>query len=55
MRSISDDVVVMRDGVVREAGPSAALFDDPPDPYTRELLAAVPRLRPADYPGGAGG
>ena len=45
----------MRDGVVREAGAADALFDEPQDAYTRELLAAVPRLQPADYPGGAGG
>ena len=48
-------MVVMRDGVVREAGPSGPLFDDPQDAYTRDLLAAVPRLQPVDYPAGAGG
>ena len=52
VRSISDDVVVMRDGVVREAGAAAGLFAAPQDDYTRELLAAVPRLRAGDYPGG---
>jgi peptide/nickel transport system ATP-binding protein len=55
VRSLSDDLVVMRDGVVREAGPSEPLFENPQDQYTRDLLAAVPRLQPVDYPGGAGG
>ena len=32
----------MRQGVVVETGPTAELFDDPKDAYTRELLAAVP-------------
>ena len=51
VRSISDDVVVMSEGTVREARATADLFVDPRDDYTRELLGAVPRLRPGDYPG----
>jgi peptide/nickel transport system ATP-binding protein len=50
VRSISDDVVVMCDGVVRETRPADELFENPHDDYTRELLAAVPRLRDEDYP-----
>ena len=42
VRAIAHDVVVMRDGVVVEAGEADALFQDPRDPYTRQLLASVP-------------
>jgi peptide/nickel transport system ATP-binding protein len=41
---IADQVVVMRQGTVREAGTVAALFSQPQDPYTRALLACRPRL-----------
>jgi peptide/nickel transport system ATP-binding protein len=37
-------VVVMRDGLVVEAGETAAVLADPQHEYTRQLLAAVPRL-----------
>ncbi|SES41398.1 ABC transporter ATP-binding protein [Rhizobium sp. NFR03] len=42
---IADTVVVMRDGNVVEQGSTATLLDHPVEPYTRDLLAAVPRLR----------
>jgi peptide/nickel transport system ATP-binding protein len=41
---IADHVVVMRDGVVREQGPAARVFESPQDPYTRALLACRPSL-----------
>lgn len=41
---LCDDVVVMRGGHVIEAGPTAELFTNPRQTYTRELLAAVPQL-----------
>ena len=41
---ISDRVVVMRNGVVREAGDAAAIFTAPQDAYTQALLACRPRL-----------
>lgn len=42
VRMISDQVHVMRRGRVVESGTPEAIFDDPQDPYTRELLAAIP-------------
>jgi peptide/nickel transport system ATP-binding protein len=41
---ISDRVVVMRNGVVREAGEASAIFTTPQDSYTQALLACRPRL-----------
>jgi peptide/nickel transport system ATP-binding protein len=49
---LADDVVVMRDGIVREAGPAERIFRAPQDAYTRALLACRPRLdaRPRRLP-----
>ncbi|MFB0489031.1 peptide/nickel transport system ATP-binding protein [Methylobacterium sp. OAE515] len=41
---IADRTVVMYRGRAVEAGPTARIFDTPAEPYTRALLAAVPRL-----------
>ena len=41
---ISDRVVVMRNGVVREAGDAKTIFTAPQDAYTQALLACRPRL-----------
>jgi ABC-type glutathione transport system ATPase component len=41
---IADQVVVMRDGIVREKGPVAGIFDAPQDAYTKALLLCRPRL-----------
>ncbi|GAB3633651.1 ABC transporter ATP-binding protein [Microbacterium shaanxiense] len=38
--AVSDDVLVMQDGVVVEQGPVAAVFAAPQHPFTQELLAA---------------
>jgi peptide/nickel transport system ATP-binding protein len=43
VRSIADRICVMKDGVIRESAPTEQLFNTPADPYTAELLAAVPR------------
>ncbi|CAL9466985.1 Glutathione import ATP-binding protein GsiA [Streptomyces sp. enrichment culture] len=39
-----DEVLVMRHGKAVEHGPVTAVLGAPAEPYTRELLAAVPRL-----------
>ena len=41
---IADTTVVMYDGVAVESGPTAKIFDRADHPYTRALLASVPRL-----------
>ncbi|AUI53170.1 ABC transporter ATP-binding protein [Arthrobacter crystallopoietes] len=41
---VSDDVLVMKDGRVVEAGTAEAIFTNPQTDYTRQLLAAVPEL-----------
>ena len=43
---IADRVAVMRRGILVEQGPAAAVLGDPQDPYTRMLIAAVPRAEP---------
>ncbi len=47
VEAIADQVVVMRAGKVVEAGDCEAVLAAPQQAYTRELLAAVPRLRAA--------
>lgn len=36
----------MRRGRIVETGPADEVYDNPRDPYTRQLLAAVPALDP---------
>jgi peptide/nickel transport system ATP-binding protein len=41
---IADHVVVMRNGLIREQGPVARIFEAPQDGYTKALLACRPSL-----------
>ncbi|HEX5858089.1 MAG TPA: ABC transporter ATP-binding protein [Microbacterium sp.] len=41
---LADDIVVMRQGVIVERGSVEGVFANPQHPYTRQLLAAVPRI-----------
>ncbi|WP_251094839.1 ABC transporter ATP-binding protein [Streptomyces sp. Caat 7-52] len=46
VRQVSDQVAVMRRGRLVEYGPADEVYDSPREPYTRQLLAAVPALDP---------
>ena len=41
---LADRVVVMREGHIVETGSAAEVFGNPQEPYTQDLLAAVPHL-----------
>ncbi|MFI7341087.1 ABC transporter ATP-binding protein [Streptomyces sp. NPDC050085] len=43
VRHLSDHIAVMYLGAIVEAGPTEQVLADPQHPYTRDLLAAVPR------------
>lgn len=53
VRHICDRVAVMSAGEIVELGPTAQIYDDPQDPYTKQLLRAAPSMRRALRGGGA--
>jgi peptide/nickel transport system ATP-binding protein len=44
LRALADEVLVMRNGHTVEHGHAHRIFERPQDPYTRELIRAVPRV-----------
>jgi peptide/nickel transport system ATP-binding protein len=44
VRHMSNELIVMRDGVIVEEGPAEVLYSRPSHSYTKELLNASPRL-----------
>ncbi len=46
VRAIADEVVVMQNGRVIEAGPKTEMFTPPHHPYTDLLLSSVPEMDP---------
>ncbi len=53
VRRIADRVAVMLKGKIVEQGPVAEIFGNPQHDYTKRLLAAEPKGRPAPVPEGA--
>ena len=47
VRALCDRVIVLKHGRIVEQGETDRLFAAPAEDYTRSLIAAVPRLRPA--------
>jgi oligopeptide/dipeptide ABC transporter ATP-binding protein len=48
VRHIADRIAIMQRGVIVETGDTATVLASPQHPYTRTLLAAVPRLEAQD-------
>jgi peptide/nickel transport system ATP-binding protein len=46
---LSDQVLVMKDGVVVERGRPDDIFQRPQHPYTRELIASIPEFDPSSF------
>jgi peptide/nickel transport system ATP-binding protein len=46
VRSIADEVVVMKEGQVVEQGAKTEMFTPPHHPYTDLLLSSVPEMDP---------
>ncbi len=48
VRALANDVIVMRNGVAVERGPTAQIFGNPQTDYTKALIAAALNLRTSD-------
>ncbi len=45
VRQMADDIIVLKDGEIVEAGPSEPFFEGPRHPYSRDLLSLTPSPR----------
>ena len=45
VEKMADKVLVLKNGKVREYGKTAKILTAPEDPYTKELMSSVPRLK----------
>ena len=45
VEKMADKVLVLKNGKVREYGKTAQILTAPEDPYTKELMSSVPRLK----------
>jgi len=45
IRAMADEVMVMKDGTVRESGPTDSVLTNPREPYTRALMSAAFELK----------
>ncbi|RVV98905.1 ABC transporter ATP-binding protein [Mesobaculum littorinae] len=50
--ALCDRLVVLDRGRIVEAGPTSRILRDPQEPYTRSLLASIPRMPAASQPEG---
>jgi microcin C transport system ATP-binding protein len=47
VRALANEVIVMRNGIAVERGPTAQIFDHPQTDYTKALIAAAIYLQAA--------
>jgi len=50
VRHVADQVAIMQRGKIVEIGDPAQVFDHPAHPYTRALIAAIPKLEASSRP-----
>jgi ABC-type microcin C transport system duplicated ATPase subunit YejF len=41
IQALCHDIIVMKDGIALEAGPTAKIMNNPQNPYTKALLKAA--------------
>ena len=49
VRAMASQVIVLKDGLVVERGPTERIFDEPQEDYTRALLAAALEGKAIDW------
>lgn len=46
---IANQILVMKEGVIIDTGPSETVVQNPSHPYTQELVSSIPRLARIGY------